>query len=119
MKFWQVINNRFMDFRIAMKYSWSLGQTLSYWSLLQKQSSRGFCKKGVLEILWFSEVFRDYRKWLATLLKKRLWHRCFPVNFAKFSRRPFFTEQLRWLLFLNDYDILRYLSGVTAFESVF
>ena len=24
-----------------------------------------------------------------TLLKKRLWHRCFPVNFAKFSRIPF------------------------------
>ena len=22
----------------------------------------------------------------ATLLKKRLWHRCFPVNFAKFLR---------------------------------
>ena len=23
---------------------------------------------------------------------------CFPVNFAKLSRTPFFTEQLRWLL---------------------
>ena len=33
-----------------------------------------------------------------TLLKKRLWHRCFPVNFAKFLRTPFFTEHLRWLL---------------------
>ena len=26
----------------------------------------------------------------ATLLKKRLWHRCFPVNFAKFLRTPFY-----------------------------
>ena len=26
---------------------------------------------------------------LATLLKKRLWHRCFPVNFVKFLRTPF------------------------------
>ena len=34
----------------------------------------------------------------ATLLKNRLWHSCFPVNFAKFLRTPFFTEQLRWLL---------------------
>ena len=34
----------------------------------------------------------------ATLLKKRLWHRCFPVNFAKFLRTPFFTEYLWWLL---------------------
>ena len=25
----------------------------------------------------------------ATLLKKSLWHRCFPVNFAKFLRTPF------------------------------
>ena len=25
----------------------------------------------------------------ATLLKKRLWHRCFPVNIAKFLRTPF------------------------------
>ena len=25
----------------------------------------------------------------ATLLKKRLWHRCFPVNFARFLRIPF------------------------------
>ena len=25
----------------------------------------------------------------ATLLKKRLWEKCFPVNFAKFLRTPF------------------------------
>ena len=25
----------------------------------------------------------------ATLFKKKLWHRCFPVNFAKFLRTPF------------------------------
>ena len=34
----------------------------------------------------------------ATLLKKRPWHRCFSVNFAKFQRKPFVTEHLRWLL---------------------
>ena len=31
---------------------------------------------------------------LATLLEERLWHRCFPVYFAKFPRTPFFTEHL-------------------------
>ena len=36
--------------------------------------------------------------WPATLLKKRLWHRCFPVNFVKFLRTPFLTEHLWWLL---------------------
>ena len=34
----------------------------------------------------------------ATLLKKKLWHKCFPMNFAKYLRTPFFTEHFRWLL---------------------
>ena len=34
-----------------------------------------------------------------SLLKKRLWHRSFPVNFVKFLRSPFFTEHLQWLCF--------------------
>ena len=34
----------------------------------------------------------------ATLLRKKLWHRCFPVNSAKFVRTPFFIEHLRRLL---------------------
>ena len=34
----------------------------------------------------------------ATLLKKRLWHRCFPMNFVRFLRKPFLTEHLQWLL---------------------
>ena len=39
----------------------------------------------------------------ATLLKKRLWHRCFPVNFVKFLRTPFLTEHLRWMLLKQVY----------------
>ena len=31
-------------------------------------------------------------------IKNRLWHRCFPVNFAEFLRITFLTEHLRWLL---------------------
>ena len=34
------------------------------------------------------DVFFKKRK-PATLLKLRLWHKCFPVNFAKFLRTPF------------------------------
>ena len=37
-------------------------------------------------------------KLLAVLLKKRLWQRCFLVNFAKFLRTLFFIEHLRSLL---------------------
>ena len=33
----------------------------------------------------------------ATLFKKTLWHRCFPVNFVKFPRTPFLTEHFQWL----------------------
>ena len=36
----------------------------------------------------------------ATLLKKRLWHRCFHVNFAKFLRTPFSQNTSRRLLLL-------------------
>ena len=34
----------------------------------------------------------------ATSLKKRRWHGCFPVNFAKFLRMSFLTEHIWWLL---------------------
>ena len=34
----------------------------------------------------------------ATLFKKRLWHRRFPVNFVKFLRTLFFIEHFWWLL---------------------
>ena len=32
-----------------------------------------------------------------------LWCRCFPVNFTKFLRTPFFTEQLRRLFLITDW----------------
>ena len=39
----------------------------------------------------------------AILLKKRPWHRCFPVSIAKFLRISFFTEHL-WTL-LSHIDV--------------
>ena len=40
--------------------------------------------------------------WPATLLRKRLWHRCFPLNFAKFLRTPFLQNTSgRLLLFFE------------------
>ena len=58
----------------------------------------------------------------ATLLKKRLWHRCFPVNFAKFLRTPFFTKHLWWLLlyfliFLNKHDFPDSFGSLVLFTS--
>ena len=50
----------------------------------------------------------------ATLLKKRLWHKCFSVNFTKFLRTPLLTEHLRWLLldstlniFLKEFSLVK------------
>ena len=41
---------------------------------------------------------RDSRLRPATLLKKSLWHRCFPVNFAKFLRITFLQNTYGRLL---------------------
>ena len=59
---------------------------------------RNFAKftwKHLSQSLFFDKV-ADLR--LATLLKKRLWHRCFPMHFVKFLRTPFLIEHLWWLL---------------------
>ena len=64
-------------------------------------------KKGVLRNFENSQKSTCARvsfliKLQAFFLKKRLWHRCFSVNFAKFLRTPFLTEYLRWLLPIVD-----------------
>ena len=75
--------------------------------VLRSSRPEAFCKKCVLrdfakfkgkrlcQILLFNKVV-GLRS--ANLLKKSLWHRCFPVNSAKFLRTTFFTEHIRWLL---------------------
>ena len=53
------------------------------------RSSRqeAFCKKSVPKN--FAKIHRKTPVSESTLFKKRLWQRCFPVNFAKFLRAPF------------------------------
>ena len=58
----------------------------------KKKGFAKFTRKHLYQSLFFSKV-AGLRP--AILLKKRLWHMCFPVNFAKFSRTPFFTEYLQ------------------------
>ena len=66
--------------------------------MFQKQSSRGVLfKKVFLEIspnsqenTYASVSFLIKLPACCNFLKKRLWHRCFPVNFVKFLRTPFF-----------------------------
>ena len=65
---------------------------------IQKQPPEVFFKKGVLRscakftgkhMCQSFSLNKDAGLRPATLLKKRLWHRYFPVNFAKFLRTPF------------------------------
>ena len=98
------------------------GDNLLFFVSTRSSRPEVFCKKGALsnfakftgkhlcQSLFFNKV-AGLRP--ATLLKKRLWHRCFPVNFAKFLRTPFFTEHLWWLLLsppLHGYGFSRKLS---------
>ena len=54
----------------------------------------------------------------ATFLKRRLWHRCFPLNFAKFLRTSSLTEHLRWLLlkWVNPFHARRFLGTETVIQ---
>ena len=62
----------FFDFFLTIRFPQMFRCFLYSFRDIEKQPPEVFCKK---------------RR--ATLLKKRLWHRCFSVNFAKFLRTPF------------------------------
>ena len=69
---------------------------------LRKGVIRNFAKftgKHLCQRLFFNKVAGLTP---ATLLKKRLWHRCFPVNFAKFLRTPFYRTPLGDCFCIDD-----------------
>ena len=78
----------------------------------RSNSPEVFCKKGVLrnfakftgKHVCQSFFFSKVAGLSATLLKKRLWHRCFPANFAKFLGTLFFAEHLWWLLLQRGFE---------------
>ena len=64
-----------------------------------------FSGKRMCQSLFFDKL----QAWgLVTLLKKRFWQRCFPVNFAKFLRTPFPAEHLRWLVMEKSGRLLKW-----------
>ena len=85
-----------------------------------------FCKKGLLrnftkftgKHLRQSFIFNKVTGLrYAILLKKRLWRRCFLLNFVKFLRTPIFIEHLWWLLIWLYYLNLKNLP-VNGYRSV-
>ena len=90
----------------SANFLYQTNQWTCYYKLIEAVVRRCSVKKVFLEISQNSQENTCVRVSFliklqaapATLLKKRLWHRCFPVNFAKFLRTPFLKEHLRWLL---------------------
>ena len=92
-----------LSFNFLIKLLLLLKQGMPTVGLFRSSRPEVFCKKAVLknfakftgkhlcQSLLFSKVavLRP-----ATLLKRRLWHRCFPVDFVKFLRTPFRKEYL-------------------------
>ena len=78
---------------------------------MKKGVLRNFTKftgKHLRQSLFFNEV-AGLRP--ATLLKKRLWRRCFPVNFAKFLRTPFLRNTSGRLLLIRLLSALHCYCG--------
>ena len=96
----------FLCFYISMIYHLIRDQKQSPGGVLKKRCSwifrKIYRKISVLESLFNKVVGLR----LATLLKKRLQQRCFPVNFAKFLRTPSLVEHLRWLLLRDVFKTL-------------
>ena len=69
------------------------------------------CRRSRPKVFCKKDILRNFAKFRVSFLIKLqdvcnfTWHRCFPVNFAKFLRTTFFTERLRWqLLLLNEIE---------------
>ena len=65
----------------------------------KKGVHRNFTKltaKHLCQGLTFNKVFLKFKKET---------HRCFPVNFVKFLKKPFYTQHLWWLLLLLLYFV--------------
>ena len=96
----------------TLRVHWRLNfDNVVRYSALKNSRPEVFCKKVFLEVAQNSQEntcdgasFFNKVEGLtpATLLKKRLWHKCFPVNFAKFIRIPFLTQHLG--LWLSKYS---------------
>ena len=72
-----------------------------------------FTRKHLCQSLLFNKV-ADLGS--TTLLKKRLWHRYFPVNFVKFLRRPFSQNTSeRLVLWIYSYSLV-FLSTLSLFS---
>ena len=109
---------------------WNVLQNTISQSTFRSSRPEVFCKKGVhrnfakfqrkhlCQSLFLNKVAGSGLR-PATFLKKRLWHSCFPVNFANIRIKPFFIEHLWWLLLYLQVELQPELIGSSAGNSQF
>ena len=94
--------------------------------MVKKLPLEVFYKKAVLKLLQYSQETPVLESLFnkvaglrpASLSKKRLWHRCFPVNFLKFLRTHFLKEHL-WCVFVFDHFLGSALKGLKVKNTYF
>ena len=81
-----VLKKAFTHMSYFMIYSEAATPLEVFYTKGALKNSAKFTGKHLRQSLFFNKV-AGLRP--ATLLKNRLWHRCFPMNFVKFVRTPF------------------------------
>ena len=84
---------------MSSKYSMESGWNSFQITDLEAVARGCSVKKALLEV---SQNLQENTCARVSFLKKRLWHRRFPVNVVKFIRAPFFTVHFYWLLLQID-----------------
>ena len=99
--------NRFKSFFPRLKKIQNCVWKKIHEGLFRSSRSQVFFKIGVLKnfpkftgkhLLWIFFLIKLQARRPATVLKKRFQYMCFRVNIAKFLRKAFFIENLRWFL---------------------
>ena len=124
---WMTYNWHFHHSFFLLLLSWTLTRHKTadegrgpclFLSTCQKQSLKVFCEKDVLKK--FAKFTGKHLNWIlflnkvaglrpTTLLKKRLQHRCFSVNFAKLSRTTFLQNTSVQLLLKRPRTLIHVL----------
>ena len=96
-----MIDKYFLILSNFTRYLFSVNTIFYWWETYRSSHPEVFCEKGVLGN--FTKFTRKhlyqslfFNKVAGLRLDKRLWHRCFPVNFVKFLRTPFLTKISGW-----------------------
>ena len=94
-----------LHFPKCIKLEKSALESFEEWSEIEEEAFTRRCsvKKVFLKILQNSQEntcasVSILIKWQDWGSRNGLWHECFPVNFAKFSRAPFLQNKSRWLV---------------------